>query len=275
MRRLFQSVPVHIILHGEIESLLIPEKQTVNREGFWVKLALFRLYQGSWPYLYVLGSGIHDRLVDYFPDIAALRAISTIEHPYPFTEERSQDSSRPNARRIGFVGVGRRIKGVLDFYYLAESLSTHVANDALEFVVVGGLESGVVPQNSAPVVVLAPHGAGLSTDEYEKAISELDCAVFLATQNYSLTASGSVFDIVNAGVEILTLRSPYLTDLSKLDVEGGIKFFANVKEIESEICRRIKHGWPDQLFRYPEIRRAHSSASLDNAISRIVPQACP
>ena len=271
-RRIFRRVPVHVILHGEIESLLIPEKQAINREGFWVKLALFHLYSPSWPSLYVLGSGIRERLLACFPDVKSLQTITAIEHPYPFTEIAPQAPSHRSARRIGFVGVGRRIKGILDFYHLAESLSTHVKRRELEFVLVGALEKGVAPQRHGVVTVLAPQGIGLSTDEYKRAISELDCAVFLSTQNYSLTASGSVFDIINAGVEIFTLKSAYLSDLSRLDVEGGIKFFASASEIAIEICRRLEHGWPTRRFLYPEIRRTHAPSLLDGIASVIIPQ---
>lgn len=269
VRRAFRHVPVHIILHGELESLLIPEKQAISREGFWVQLALLRIFGGSWPTLYVLGSGIRTRLLKHFQNATALRRIIAIEHPYPFSDISPHTRHDGQTRRIGFVGVGRRIKGVLDFFKLAQSFSTHIEGGELEFVLVGGLERSIPLDGTEFVRVLASHGAGLLKQDYERFISELDCAIFLSKENYTLTASGSVFDVINAGVEILALSSDYLTDISQHDVEGGIKFYSSLEALESELHHRIKNGWPNRTLRYPAIRKAHAPESLDSLIFRV------
>ena len=172
---------------------------------------------------------------------------------------------------MGFVGVGRHVKGIHAFFQLATSLAPYISSGHLEFLLVGGMETGLQPEGAEWVTVLAPYGAGLSADEYQRAISELDCAVFLSTQNYTLTASGSVFDIINEGKEILSLKSNYLTDLSVYDPEGGIKFFDSLKDIETEIRTRLHDGWHHRTFEYPDIRNLHSQQYKDTLMAALFP----
>ena len=246
-----------------MESLLITEKQVIYREGFWVKLALTRIFTGNWPSLYVLGTGIRNRLISKFPHLETLRNIKAVEHPYTFSRIARPRKQARIKRRIGFVGVGRRIKGIVSFFQLARSLSALVSAGNLEFVVVGGLEKGVRQTANEWVTILSPTGAGLSTKDYRQEISQLDCAVFLPSQNYSLTASGSIFDVINEGVEILSLQSDYVLDLSERDSEGGIKLFSSPEDIKKELLRRVRCGWPTELYTYTEIKKLHSEQSTD------------
>ncbi len=262
--RIFRSVPVHIFLHGELESLVIPEKHAINREGFWVKHALLHFFIGRRPFLYVLGTGIRQRLIRLLPSVPTLAYVRALDHPYPFDRWMPRVRHINAKHRVGFVGVGRRIKGIDAFFQLARSFATEISRGDLEFIVVGGLEKGINPDDTEYVTVLAPHGAGLSTQEYRQHISELNCAVFLSTQNYRLTASGSVFDIINEGIEILSLKSDYLTDLSTYDPEGGIKLFDSLEAIETELRTRVRSGWPELAFKYEKIREIHSKEIDDS-----------
>jgi hypothetical protein len=106
-RPLFRSVPIHVILHGELEALVIQSKQRIYREGFWVKLALFKLFDGTWPKLYVLGAGIKRRLVEEFPEQKSLQAIRVIEHPYRFASTQLQTAPAAQKTIVGFIGAGR------------------------------------------------------------------------------------------------------------------------------------------------------------------------
>ena len=236
-RRLFRGTPTHLFLHGELESLLIAAKQPIYREGFWVKLALMRLYDGRWPTLYVLGDGIKRRLLQQFPRAAQLQAIRVIDHPYSFVPssraaklalidharavelEQARAAERPlrPAIRLGLVGAGREIKGVAAFFFLAQSLSEYVAAGRLEFVLVGGLEESCRKLANGWVKILAEEIGGLGPQEFRSAIASLDSALFLYRQNYALTASGAVFDVIGEGVEILALRNHYLSDVAVHD----------------------------------------------------------
>lgn len=259
-RRLFSKVRLHVILHGELESLVIPEKRPVYREGFWVKLALLRLFDGKWPYFYVLGQGIKRRLLERFLAYDHLTQLRVIEHPYLFTSDRSESDCEPDQYKVGFVGVGRMVKGIDVFYRLADVLADCISSGQLELLVVGGIDRSVRESTPAGVRVLSTRPAGMGAMEFAQAISELDYAVFLSRHNYLFTASGAVFDVVNEGVEILSLENHYIRDLSRDDPEGGIRFFGDVREIELEIRSRLAMGAcrPRKRRSYSQIKWRHS-----------------
>lgn len=265
LRTLFRRVPVYVFLHAELESLLIPSKQKPHKEGFWTRIALLRLFDGFWPVFYVLGDGIRTRLIKAFPSSEQLKMLRSVDHPYLFhpssPPSRLTDVLAPERRpfKIGFVGTGRSIKGIEEFFRLAEQLAGEVGG-AVSFVVVGGLETAtLMPPNCHSVEILSDRPAGLDADGFIKAIGDLDCALFLYRQNYRVTASGAVFDVINLGVEILSLPNDYIADLSGDDVEGGIKFFENMSAIEVEIKRRMKDHRGPKRYHYEKIREKHSA----------------
>lgn len=271
MQPIFKNVRVHITLHGELESLILEEKQHIYKEGFWTKVAVLKLFSGSWPSLYVLGEGIRRRVLSTFAERKQLQNIRAIKHPYLFTDAAMPQSIQQQRRplRIGFVGAGRIIKGVTDFFGLAKSMSRYVDEGLVKFVVVGGVEPAALPSKNEYALVLADKVVSLSASDYSRAIAELDCAVFLPRQDYSLTASGSVFDIVNHGVEIFSIRNCYFADIAQLDDEGGIKFFDDVRSIAAEIARRAEGAEGFQRFKYTRIKREHSERALDTLISEV------
>jgi hypothetical protein len=266
LKRLFRNVRLHVILHGELESLVSEEKRPIWREGFWVRLAVLRLYDGRWPNLYVLGEGIRSRLTQRFADAAHLRQLRVIEHPYIFVENPRHPVSANGKLRVGFVGAGRVVKGIGTFFSLAEVLSDRVRSAELEFLVIGGIERGYRHDRAAPVRVLCDQPGRLGVEEFRSAIASLDCAVFLFKTDYLFTASGSVFDVLDAGVPILSLENRYLRDLARDDCEGGITFFEDLRGIEMEIRKRLDSGMRFQRRAYPRIRWNHS-AGLQAAVA--------
>jgi hypothetical protein len=259
LRPLLRRIDLHMMLHCEVESLIIPEKQAVHREGFWTRMALFHFFKGGWPKLYLLGDGIRKRLLQRFPAIPRLQELRSIEHPYLFGPEPPAPAPHGRKLTVGFVGTGRVVKGINEFFELAETLSHYVDAGKLEFVVIGGLEGGARGADRRWVQVLADRPAGLGVEAFSRAVASLDCAVFLYRQNYSFTASGAVFDVINAGTAILSLQNYYLSDLARLDVEGGMRFYPDVTALAGEIASWIDQGVAPRGFRYPQIREAHSA----------------
>jgi hypothetical protein len=259
LKWLFRGVRLHVILHGEVESLVIEEKQPMWREGFWVRLALLRLYDGRWPSLYVLSEGIRSRLMQQFPDAPHLQRLRVIEHPYIFAERAPHPVPGDGKLRVGFVGAGRVVKGIGAFFRLAESLSDRVRSAELEFAVIGGIEKSYRYDRNAPVRVLSDKPGGLSVEEFRAAVASLDCAVFLFETDYLFTASGTVFDVLDAGVPILSLENRYLRDLARDDCEGGIRFFEDLRGIEMEISNRLDSGVRFPRRTYPKIKWNHSA----------------
>jgi hypothetical protein len=268
---LFRKVRLHVVLHGELESLVIEEKRPIYREGFWVKLALLRLFDGSWPKLYVLGEGIKSRLLRRFPQARHLAKLRVIEHPYLFSETAPPRIPATGKLRVGFVGSGRIVKGIAEFFRLAESLSDQITAGAVEFVVVGGIERNFTRANGGWVRVLADEPAGLDVAGFCSGIASLDCAVFLFRADYLFTASGTVFDVLNEGVAVLSLQNHYLRDLAQDDSEGGIAFFEDLRGIETEIRRRLSNGVRFPRRAYPGIKRNHSVGVQATVAAEIFP----
>jgi hypothetical protein len=68
-----------------------------------------------------------------------------------------------------------------------------------------------------------------------------------------------VFDVVDAGVPILSLENRYLRDLARDDGEGGMAFFADLRGIELEIRKRLDTGLRFPRRAYPRIKWNHSA----------------
>ena len=161
------------------------------------------------------------------------------------------------------MGAGRIAKGIDEFFDLAKSLND--ISSRLEFVVVGGVEKNA-QRATEGVAVLAEVPGGLEPEEYAKEIGDLDCALFLYQQNYALTASGAVFDVINQRVEIWSLPNDYLSDLASEDSESGILFFRNVQEIEWELRRRVNEEIGFKKHDYAGIRARHGVEKGDEPV---------
>jgi len=262
MAPILRKTRLRIVLHGELESLVINEKQRIYKEGFWTKCAILRLYRGDWPTLYVLGDGLRSRLMDRFPEKPQLSRIRIFTHPYIFGPVPAVTRPRSTPIRIGFVGAGRIARGIEDFFLLAESCADLIEDRLVEFVVVGGVERNASTAGRQWVNVMADRPTGLDTDKFSAEICRLDAAVLLNRSKYSFTASGSVFDIINAGVEIFSLPNTYIDDIARWDLEGGIRLFPDVQSIQDEIRVRLADEREFPRFGYSNIRAKLNAGNL-------------
>jgi hypothetical protein len=206
----------------------------------------------------VLGEGIRSRLIGRFPEVPRLQQVRVMEHPYIFVENVPQPAPVTGKLRVGFVGAGRVVKGIGSFFRLADSLSDRVSSAELEFLVIGGIERNYRYDPHGAVHVLSDRPGGLGVESFRAAIASLDCAVFLFQADYVFTASGSVFDVLDAGVTVLSLENRYLRDLARDDCEGGMAFFQDLRGIELEIRRKLDSGTRFPRRAYPRIKWNHS-----------------
>lgn len=270
LRFCFRRVPVHLIIHG-LDGLLRDEKQRITSYGLWNRLSLLRFYDGSWPASYVLGRGIRQRLLDYFPGVPALRHIEVIEHPFDFptaylapaAEEISAIRERP--MRIGFVGFGREDKGIDLFYLLAERMSDLVQTEAVRFILVGALHPACMQYHNEWVDRLEDGEDWTDPIQYQNQIRTLDCALFFGGDAYRLTASGSLFDTIAGGVKIVSLPNRYVEDLQADDPEGGITCVSGLDDMEQYLRESCKDGL-GRRFRYDAIRNKHGIEQLERVL---------
>jgi hypothetical protein len=160
------------------------------------------------------------------------------------------------------VGTGRIVRGIEDFFRLAESCADLIEGRLVEFIVVGGVERGASTAGREWVNVMAELPSGLDVNEFAAAIGRLDVAVLLNRSTYSFTASGSVFDIINEGVEIFSLPNSYIDDISRWDPEGGIKLFPDMRAIQDEIRDRLAKDRGFRRFTYSNIRARLNAGNL-------------
>jgi glycosyltransferase involved in cell wall biosynthesis len=272
MQYAFRSVPTHLILHG-LDGLLRRDKWKVTSYGLWNRLALLHFYNGRWPLTYVLGEGIRSRLLDNFPNCFALQTVRVIEHPFdfgppvapPLVGEQSAAGDRPMC--VGFLGYGRRDKGIDKFYLLAERMSDLVLSGAVKFVIAGTLNVDCGQYRNRWVEELHTDPLFVTTPEqYQEEVRGLDCAVFLYDSSNCLTASGSIFDAVAAGVKIVSLPNPYITDIQVEDVEGGITIVAQMEDMEQYLRNYLLQGEFRRRFAFGKVRAGHGREGLVKAI---------
>jgi glycosyltransferase involved in cell wall biosynthesis len=269
MRPFFRKVNVSLCLHGELDGLWRPDRQSLLSYGFWVKLALLRLHIGNWPRLFVLGKGIRERLLAMYPREASLEAIGVIEHPL-------QDSAisfrgeHNGVLRVGFIGNCRPNKGINALHDLAEALAPHLQNGLLELYLVGSIASGCALSGAAEKhVCVLGDGKFLSMEDYRAHIAQLSVAVFFFGNNYQFTASGSLFDAIAAGVRVFSLDNPYVIDVMAHDSEHGIEVFPDTASMARRLQELCSEN-PQQRFNYDGVRRIHGThavkAFLENDI---------
>lgn len=266
LRPFLRPIRLHIVLHREIEAMAIQDKQKIYREGWWARLALVKLFDGTWPYLYLLGSGVRERFLQKF-EYPKLRSLRVVEHPFIFKATRESRLIHGRTKRLGFVGWGTIAKGILEFFELANRLAAHVSSEAIEFVVVGGIESAARQYESPYVTVLAREPGGLRAADFERAVGELDCALFLYRQTYEFTASGAVFDVINQGVELFSTPNGYLADLASLDPGDGLQLFADLCSLQAEIQSRIETGRGFRRCDYNGIKRKHGIENVSEILA--------
>jgi hypothetical protein len=266
LRRIFRSVPAHIILHS-LEGLVRKDKWKITSYGLWNRLALLHGYDGAWPTAYVLGSGIRTRLLDCLPGSPALQKIRVIEHPFSFsamnrTSIPTEQFTAPNRPIcVGFVGFGRKDKGVDKFYKLAEMMSDLVESGAVKFLIVGSLDPECLQYRNKWVLELHGNEDFVDALQYRNEIHALDCAVYFLDSYYALTASGSLFDAIDAGVKVISLKSPYVEDIQLDDTEDGITSVSNLHEMEQYLRTYYGAGFRWK-FKYERIKAKHGIDSL-------------
>lgn len=271
LRPYFRAVKAHLILHS-LDGLLRQDKQRLTSYGLWNRISLLKLFDGSWPATYVLGEGIRSRLTSAFPEVSSLQGIKVIEHPFDFDngpppKECGDVTGQGRLFRVGFVGGGRMDKGIDRFYRLGEMMSNLIAERKAEFVLVGALAVECGQLRSHLVKELHSPEEFVSSLQYQQEVGELDFAVFMLDERYSLTASSSVLDAISASTKILSLRNPYICDLSKEDVENGIVLFDNLVDMERYLRMDIQAGTKEHPC-FSEIKRRRSVECTAKTLSR-------
>lgn len=200
--RRFKGIKTIVIPHNLLEEInskipLIPV-ETI----FWPKFWISFFNTPNLVYL-ILGPSIKESLIQKIPHLK--KYLITIDHPCYFKNRKIQKYKKNDILKFGFLGVGKKSKGIDLFLKLAHEVQKE--NEKSKFIVIGHIIEGSYQKNSA--CIPSPK-LPLKQEEYNEYIQEIDYAIFLYKEDsYRLTASGALFDAFSHLKPVIALKNPY------------------------------------------------------------------
>lgn len=176
-----------------------------DRLFFWFRLWI-SLGNTHWLRYVVLGSRIEERLKRYVPRVSSY--VSSIDHPYFFSDDVSPEPFADHAIRFGSYGIGSLEKGTDIFFRLAEEVQSAKTTYKPTFTLIGYIDKRMkdVPHGS---VNIPSSDVPLDQEAYAKYGSGIDYAlVFYRPNAYELRASGAILDAFSFLKPIIALKSP-------------------------------------------------------------------
>jgi hypothetical protein len=213
------------VCHGELEGLKNIHS-SIFSQSFWTARLLGKISRTS--YVLIMDERVYRNACRCL-NINTLKQCILFRHPFIFDGTVRKSSRLKKQIRIGFPGVASLQKRSQYLYDVAARLEKLIASKKLSLEFTGKVNRDV-RDCSNRLVVMKDSDALLSDKEYSKALSSLDMFVlFYGDDDYSLTASGAVFDI-------LVFEKPVIA----LDCELMREFFATYGEI-GVLCKDIGH----------------------------------
>jgi NDP-4-keto-2,6-dideoxyhexose 3-C-methyltransferase len=197
--RVLRRRGVHIVLHGEIESLFADSRQRVGSIGYWTSKWIHFRQPCSMLRLVVIDDFIKQRLLDRFPRILKTEQIFVIHHPISTVAASATTSgSKPT---VCFIGYRTALKGFDCFKRLSAMTPT------ADFIAIGG---GRVESMSDARVTQLP-----GSEDYFLAIGSCSVALFPYVGGYTCSLSAAVLDALSTGVHILATPQPCFISLKE------------------------------------------------------------
>ena len=204
---IFKCYKIILITHGELEYITddssIPYAWSTRIIGKFFKTSLKFRRSAKDIFCLVLGESIKKNLLEY--NIINTFQIISLEHPYMFRKcQRKCD--KYVIKNIGVKNVNSNYDTDKYIYMMAKKYPQ------FHFVIIG-----------APTCV---HGDNIinytqkklrDRKEYERILSTFDMFLFLYRQSeYRLKASGAIFDAIELGIPIISLKNDYFEHLFQL-----------------------------------------------------------
>ncbi|HUX78526.1 MAG TPA: hypothetical protein VMW10_02090 [Alphaproteobacteria bacterium] len=219
----FRRAEIYMFYHGELEYL---ERCTTAAQLVFFKMPLWAniKFRSDRVKNIVLSEGIKDELNSR----GNKGLLESFLLPYSFSNVEATQKSKVGLFVVGLPGVAAARKGSHHVFELADSLAYRESE--IEFRIIGRND---MLEKTPPIhrVKIVSQKAGLSVEEYEKNMHEIDIALYLyGTDSYLLTASGAVFDAIRFEKPIVALRNAFFDELWA--VAGDIGVLCNsVEEI--------------------------------------------
>jgi hypothetical protein len=204
--RSYRDTVCLVVLHHVLQEVTFVPSLRPHRLFFWLRLWLSFGNTHRLRYV-VLGPLIEERLKQYVPRVSSY--VSSIDLPYFFSDDVSQEPFADDAIRFGSYGVGSIEKGTDIFFSLAEDVQSAKTRYKPTFTLIGYVwdkQLQAVPHASVNIPSL---DVPLDQDAYEKHCRSIDYALFFNRPNaYELRASGAILDAFSFLKPIIALKSP-------------------------------------------------------------------
>jgi len=239
--RLYNRVPVIVVLHGELQLLAQRNPKLVDRwYARWLNKVL-RTVRKNRKFL-ILGPEIRQQLLDRFGYPAA--HFLTVPHPTSDGASRLRPATTEKAGGVvfGYLGTAKLAKNAQLFFGLADKLRAEVQAGRARFIVSGQ----VFPEMTTFVhrwVTCSGVNQPVAYAEYMERCLQMDYAIFFnSDENYNLISSGSVMDAVTFGIPIIALRSAMVERLFGLCQSPPGVLCEDLQDMEQTVCRLIEAG---------------------------------
>ncbi|TLV00782.1 hypothetical protein [Dyadobacter luticola] len=233
-----KKVAVSIVMHGELESVKF-NKHFLNKIwGFFQKIALTKVSPNV-SYI-ILGQSIYKNLINVLPEFSKQSAV-VLDHPYPFTSQTKSEKDF-NFLTFATLGVATKAKNTHYFFNLAEE--SNKKGLPYKFNICGRVYKNMLPYLNAFVNYKKDFGS-FTRKELDSLIRESHFTVFYyENSDYSLCASGSFWDTVNAEIPLLFVRNDYFNFYTSIAGQVGYSF-----ETPEELNAFILNADKDELIK--------------------------
>jgi hypothetical protein len=239
LKRFYPRRVVLVMLHGEVEYTLFTDSTTQKLIGAIYKLC-FRITPSRLSYIFLTkASGKIIADADFSVGVKPI----CIELPTMVTEKIAgqKDNDGRQLVKIGHIGSAGKRKNVDQLYRLADMAQHLIADNSVQFSVVGVLEASIKPYLKPLVInfVNDQINQPIDRDAYDQEISRLDYAIFFYGLNdFLLRSSAAFFDAVLYEKPIIALKNRFFTEL--FETHGTMGYLCeNLDDMQAVIYKIV------------------------------------
>ena len=222
-----------IFCHGEMELLINNEGGGLAKLLKWNLRNFFLRKRNIYISFWVLGDCVIENLKNIIGE--NIKYFYSIDHPYFFNKNIDENINNKN-NVVSFATIGELniFKGLYSYINLLEKVNMKDKS----FSIIGNT-SDHVEELKKKNIILRGKDNYLDRKDFENLISKIDYALYFYSSNkYKLTASGAIFDAINARKPIIALENDYFRYLFKK--YGTIGYLCKNIDEMAEVINNIK-----------------------------------
>ena len=222
-----------IFCHGEMELLINNEGGGLAKLLKWNLRNFFLRKRNIYISFCVLGDCVIENLKNIIGE--NIKYFYSIDHPYFFNKNIDENINNKN-KVVSFATIGELniFKGLYSYINLLEKVNMKDKS----FSIIGNT-SDHVEELKKKNIILRGKDNYLERKDFENLISKIDYALYFYSSNkYKLTASGAIFDAINARKPIIALENDYFRYLFKK--YGTIGYLCKNIDEMAEIINNIR-----------------------------------